>query len=82
VQLAVLKQTLGSLSKVKRIVKVLGLVNCTADFTEQPAVINGFSDLMAEVFGDKGRHARSAVGTNALPFNMAVEIELVVEVED
>lgn len=81
-QLAVLKAELGDLNKVKRIVKVLGMVNCQSDFTEQPKVINGFSDLMVEVFGEKGKHARSAVGMNALPSNIAVEVELIVEVED
>ncbi len=81
-QLAVLKAELGDLNKVKRIVKVLGMVNCSPDFTAQPQVINGFSDLMVEVFGEKGKHARSAVGMNALPSDIAVEIELIVEVED
>ena len=80
--LAVLKNELGSLNKVKRIVKVLGMVNCTEDFKDQPKVINGYSDLMVEIFGDKGKHARSAVGMNALPFNMAVEIEVIVEIEE
>lgn len=80
-QLAVLKAELGSLDRVKRVVKVLGMVNCTQDFTDQPKVINGFSDLMVEVFGERGKHARSAVGMHALPFNIAVEIELIVEVE-
>ena len=80
-QLAVLKTTVGELGKVKRIVKVLGMVNCEADFTEHPAVINGFSDLMVSVFGDKGKHARSAVGMCSLPKNMAVEIEMIVELE-
>jgi enamine deaminase RidA (YjgF/YER057c/UK114 family) len=79
--LSVLKTELGSLNKVKRIVKVLGMVNCTDDFKDQPKVINGYSDLMVEIFGEKGKHARSAVGMNALPFNIAVEIEVVVEVE-
>jgi len=79
-QLAVLKAMLGNLNKVKRIVKVLGMVNCTPDFIEQPKVINGFSDLMVEVFGDRGKHARAAVGMNSLPRAQAVEIELVVEV--
>jgi enamine deaminase RidA (YjgF/YER057c/UK114 family) len=79
--LAELKQQLGSLKKVKRIVKVLGMVNATADFENHPKVINGFSDLMIEVFGEKGKHARSAVGVGSLPFNMAVEIEVIVEVE-
>lgn len=78
--LAVLKNELGSLNKVKRIVKVLGMVNCTEDFKDQPKVINGYSDLMVEIFGDKGKHARSAVGMYALPFNMAVEIEVIVEI--
>ncbi|MDX2305413.1 MAG: RidA family protein [Microscillaceae bacterium] len=81
-QLAALKEALGELSKVKRIVKVLGMVNCTSDFTQHPQVINGFSDLMVEVFGEKGKHARSAVGMNSLPSNIAVEIEVIVEVEE
>ena len=80
--LAVLKNELGSLNKVKRIVKVLGMVNCTEDFKDQPKVINGYSDMMVEIFGEKGKHARSAVGMVALPFNMAVEVEVIVEVED
>ena len=79
--LAALKAEIGSLDKVKRIVKVLGMVNYTAEFTDQPKVINGFSDFMVEVFGEKGKHARSAVGMNALPKNIAVEIEMIVEVE-
>ncbi|MEL6923681.1 MAG: RidA family protein [Bacteroidota bacterium] len=81
-QLAVLKAELGDLTKVKKIVKVLGMVNSTPDFTDQPKVINGFSDLMVEVFGERGKHARAAVGMAALPSDIAVEIELVVEVED
>ncbi|HFA49356.1 MAG TPA: RidA family protein [Bacteroidetes bacterium] len=80
-QLAVLKAELGNLNKVKRIVKVTGMVNCTPDFTNQPEVINGFSDLMVEVFGERGKHARAAVGMGSLPRNIAVEIEAVVEVE-
>ena len=79
--LAVLKAELGSLNKVKRIVKVLGMVNCTEDFKDQPKVINGYSDMMVEIFGDKGKHARSAVGMYALPSNIAVEVEVIVEVE-
>ena len=79
--LAVIKSELGSLNKVKRIVKVLGMVNCTEDFKDQPKVINGYSDLMVEIFGEKGKHARSAVGMAALPFNMAVEVEVIVEIE-
>ncbi len=72
----------GDLRKVKRIVKVLGMVNCTETFTQQPKVMNGFSDLMVAVFGEKGKHARSAVGMHALPNNIAVEIEMVVELEN
>ena len=79
--LSTLKAELGDLNKVKRVVKVLGMVNCTDTFTDQPKVINGFSDLMVAVFGEKGKHARSAVGMNQLPGNMAVEIEMIVEVE-
>lgn len=79
--LSTMKAELGSLNKVKRVVKVLGMVNCTPDFKDQPKVINGCSDLLVEVFGDKGKHARSAVGMNALPSNIAVEIEVIVEVE-
>ena len=82
IQLSVLKTELGDLNKVKRIVKVLGMVNATEDFTDHPEVINGFSDLMVEVFGDKGKHARAAVGMASLPRDIAVEIELIVEVED
>ncbi|TVP45091.1 MAG: RidA family protein [Mongoliibacter sp.] len=81
-QIAVLKHELGDLNRVKRIVKVLGMVNCGSDFKDQPEVINGFSDLMVEIFGEKGKHARSAVGMNALPMDIAVEIELIVEIED
>ena len=80
-QIAVLKKELGDLSKVKRIVKVLGMVNCTEDFADQPKVINGYSDLMVAIFGEKGKHARSAVGMYALPFHMPVEVEMIVEVE-
>jgi enamine deaminase RidA (YjgF/YER057c/UK114 family) len=77
-----LKSVVGDLDKVRRIVKLLGMVNCGPDFTEQPQVVNGASDLMVEVFGEKGRHARSAVGMNALPVDIAVEIEMIAEVED
>jgi enamine deaminase RidA (YjgF/YER057c/UK114 family) len=79
--LSTLKAEIGDLNKVKRIVKVLGMVNCTESFTEQPKVMNGFSDLMVQVFGEKGKHARSAVGMYTLPSNMAVEIEMIVEIE-
>lgn len=81
-QLAVLKAELGSLNKVKRIVKVLGMVNCEADFKDHSKVINGFSDILVEIFGAKGKHARSAVGMCSLPNNMAVEIELIVEIDN
>jgi enamine deaminase RidA (YjgF/YER057c/UK114 family) len=80
--LATMRANLGSLDKVKRIVKVLGMVNCPDDFGDQPKVINGFSDLMVEVFGETiGKHARSAVGMGSLPVQIPVEIEVVVEVE-
>jgi enamine deaminase RidA (YjgF/YER057c/UK114 family) len=81
-QLEVLKAELGNLNKVKRIVKVLGMVNCNGDFEAHPQVINGFSDLMVAVFGEKGKHARSAVGMNSLPMDIAVEVELIVEIEN
>lgn len=81
VQLAALKAEIGDLNRVKRIVKVLGMVNAAPDFTNHPEVVNGFSDLMVEVFGDRGRHARAAVGMGSLPRNIAVEIEMIVEVE-
>ncbi len=81
--LASLKAEIGDLNKVTRIVKVTGMVNTTADFTEHPQVINGFSDLMVEVLGEeRGKHARAAVGMASLPINIAVEIEMVVEVAD
>ncbi len=76
-----LKGVIGDLDKVRRIVKLLGFVNCTEDFPDQPKVINGASDLLVELYGDRGRHARSAVGMYQLPFGIAVEIEMVVEVD-
>ncbi len=78
--IAVLRDTLGDLDRVKRVVKVLGMVNATPDFGEQPAVINGCSDLFVEVFGDAGYHARSAVGMGSLPNGITVEIEAIIEV--
>ncbi len=78
-QLAVLKDHLGDLNKVKQILKVKGMVNATPEFTDHPEVINGFSDTMVAVFGDKGKHARAAVGMGSLPRNIAVEIEVIVE---
>ena len=80
-QLSVLKAELGDLRKVKRIVKVLGMVNCAPDFTDQPKVVNGYSDLMVAVFGERGKHARAAVGMGSLPNNIAIEVEMIVEVE-
>lgn len=81
-QIAVLKDMLGDLRKVKRVVKVLGMVNSDPSFVEQPKVINGFSDLIVAVFGERGKHARAAVGMASLPRGQAVEIEMIVEVED
>lgn len=77
-----LKAAIGDLDKVRRVVKLLGMVNCDPAFMEQPRVIDGASDLLVELFGEQGKHARSAVGMNALPFNIAVEIEMILEVED
>jgi enamine deaminase RidA (YjgF/YER057c/UK114 family) len=79
--LASVKREIGDLDRVKRIVKLLGMVNCTEDFTEQPKVINGASDLLVTLYGDAGRHARSAVGMQQLPMSIPVEIEMIVEVE-
>ncbi len=79
--LAVMRQELGSLDKVKRVVKVLGMVNAVPEFIDHPKVINGCSDLFVEVLGDKGKHARSAVGMGSLPMGIPVEIEVIVEVE-
>ena len=79
--IAVLKAEVGDLARVKRIVKVTGFVNCTDEFTAQPKVINGASDLFVAVFGEKGRHARAAVGVSSLPAGAPVEIELVAELE-
>lgn len=80
--LATIRAQLGSLDRVKRIVKVLGMVNSSADFRHHPKVINGFSDLMVEIWGDEGRAARSAVGMGSLPGNIAVEIEAILELHD
>lgn len=79
--LATVKDTLGDLEKVQRVVKLLGMVNSSPDFTDQPRVINGASDLLVEVFGEQGQHARSAVGMAALPGGVSVEIEAIFEVE-
>ncbi|MDP6873475.1 MAG: RidA family protein [Alphaproteobacteria bacterium] len=77
--LATLRAEIGDLDQVKQVVKVLGMVNATPDFKEHPRVINGFSDLMFEIFGEAGRHARSAVGMSSLPFQIPVEVEMIVE---
>ena len=79
--LASAKSAIGDLDRITRVVKILGMVNCTEDFGDQPKVINGASDLLVHLFGDAGRHARSAVGMQALPFGIAVEVEMIFEVE-
>ena len=81
VLLSVLRAELGSLDRVARIVKVVGFVNSAPGFTRQPWVMNGASDLLVEIFGEAGRHARSSVGVSELPLNIPVEIELVVEIK-
>jgi enamine deaminase RidA (YjgF/YER057c/UK114 family) len=80
--LTTLKDAVGDLSRISQFVMVHGMVNCMPDFQEHPKVINGFSDFMIEIFGEKGKHARSAIGHAVLPFEYSVEIELIVEVED
>lgn len=79
--LAQVRAALGSLDKVKRVISLRGFVACTEDFHDQPKVINGASDLMVELFGDSGRHARAALGTNALPMGIPTEVELIVSVK-
>lgn len=81
-QLSTLKAKIGNLNKVVQIVKVSGMVNSDPDFTQQSQVVNGFSDLMVEVFGERGKHARAAVGMASLPLGVACEIEMIVEVAD
>ena len=78
--IAQLKAAIGDLDRVKRVVKLTGFVNSTPDFTEQPKVVNGCSDLMVQVFGDAGRHARAAVSAPSLPLGVSVEIEAVFEI--
>lgn len=80
--LSVLKHTLGDLDLIKRIVKVQGFVNSAPGFDKQPWVINGFSELMQDLFGENGRHARTAVSCNELPFGTPVEVEMIVEIEE
>ncbi len=79
--LATLKSEIGDLDRVRRVVKVLGMVNAAPDFRDHPSVINGFSDFMVEVFGERGRGARSAVGMGSLPFQIPVEVEMIVEID-
>jgi enamine deaminase RidA (YjgF/YER057c/UK114 family) len=78
--LALVREELGSLDAVRRVVKILGFVNCEAGFDRNPQVLNGASDLLVEIFGEAGRHARSAIGAIALPHNFAVELEMIVQV--
>lgn len=80
--LSVLKKELGDLNKVERIIKVLGMVNADTDFTDHPKVINGYSELMVSVFGERGMHARSAIGMGSLPWNLACEVEAIVQVRE
>jgi enamine deaminase RidA (YjgF/YER057c/UK114 family) len=80
--LGTLKQELGDLDKVKKVVKITGFVNCIDTFAAQPKVLNGASDLLGQVLGERGVHSRSAVGTNALPLNVPVEVEAIVEVKE
>ena len=81
-RLAVIRQAIGSLDKVKQIVALTGFVNSATDFHGHPQVVNGASELLVELFGDKGKHSRTALGAAALPLNVAVEINLIVEVEE
>ena len=80
--LAALKAKIGDLDKVKQVIKLVGFVNSAPGFNQQPAVINGASDLLHTLYGDQGRHARSAVGVAELPFNASVELEMVIELKD
>ena len=80
--LSVLKEQIGDLNKVVRVVKVFGMVNCDASYSDHPKVINGYSEVMIEVFGERGKHSRSAVGMNSLPWNLACEIETIVEIQE
>jgi len=80
--LSILKEEIGDLNKVVRIVKVLGMVNTDGTFKAHPQVINGYSDLMVEIFGERGKHSRSAVGMVSLPWNLACEVETIVEIQE
>jgi enamine deaminase RidA (YjgF/YER057c/UK114 family) len=80
--LSSLKEAIGDLDRVERIVKLLGMVNCTEDFGQHPEVVNGASDLLVNLYGERGRHARSAVGMQSLPRGITVEIEMIVQIRD
>lgn len=80
--LGTVKAEIGDLDKIKRVVKILGFVNCVDTYSAQPKVLNGASDVIGEILGDRGIHVRSAVGTNALPMNVPVEVEAIIEIED
>ena len=80
--ISTIKSAVGDLKNVKKIVRVNGMVNSASNFTDQPKVINGCSDLLVEVFGDRGKHTRVALGMNSLPMNIAVEIDLIIEIEN
>ena len=80
--LSVLKDHLGSLDRINKIVKLIGFVNCIPTYTDVPLVINGASDLLVEIFGERGKHARSSIGVNSLPLGMPVEIEMIVEIDE
>ncbi len=75
------KRALGTLERIEEVIKVLGFINSDPDFHEQPKVLNGFTDLLTELYGEKGRHARSAIGTSNLPFNQPVEVEMIVKIK-
>jgi enamine deaminase RidA (YjgF/YER057c/UK114 family) len=80
--LAAVKDLVGTLDKVEEIVQVRGFVNCTSDFGEQPEVINGASELLENIFGEKGKHARCALGTSSLPRNITVEVEMIIRIRE
>lgn len=81
-QISVLKEELGDLNRVEKIIKVLGMVNATPDFKDHPQVMNGFTDVMVKVFGERGVHARSAVGLGSIPLNAACEVEMIVQIKE
>ncbi len=80
--ISILKAKIGDLNRVERVIKVLGMVNADPGFTDHPKVVNGYSDLLVEVFGERGKHARSAVGMASLPWNMACEVEMIVQISE